>query len=114
MTNTAWQIAASYVLTGEKASYNGVDPRHGVDLKGRARGKVAFRLREQFRADPNAFALFADPTKSAAKGIVVDGWQRELVLVTSKVKMGGRLREHPFRKRKRRRRRQTARASKRC
>ncbi len=33
LENKAWQVAASYVLTGENASYEGVTPRKNFDLK---------------------------------------------------------------------------------
>ncbi|MET0403082.1 MAG: porin [Cystobacter sp.] len=66
LTHTAWQATASYVLFGGHASYEGLKPFHpvhpaeghwgAVELVGRASG---------LRIDPNAFPLFADPTRSA-------------------------------------------------
>jgi phosphate-selective porin OprO and OprP len=59
--NSAWQTEASFVLTGEDASYNGVQPRHPFDLKHGGWG--AFELVARYgdlHLDPNAFNR--DPT----------------------------------------------------
>jgi phosphate-selective porin OprO and OprP len=70
--NTAWQVEASFVLTGESATYNGVTPRHPFDLK--RGGWGAFEIVGRYgdlHIDPSAFSSaptalrFADPTKSA-------------------------------------------------
>ncbi len=72
--NDAWQAQASFVLTGENASYNGVTPRHPFDLKNGGWG--AFEIVGRYgdlHVDPSAFSTaptaghqrFADPTKSA-------------------------------------------------
>jgi len=70
--NTAWQVEASFVLTGENASYNGVTPRHPFDP--RKGGWGAFEIVGRYgdlHFDPSAFSTattalrFADPTKSA-------------------------------------------------
>ncbi len=65
LTNTSWQTAVSYVLTGESASYTGVNPRHPIDQNGLGAWEVAARY-EEFRADLNSFSVYADPTKSAS------------------------------------------------
>jgi phosphate-selective porin OprO/OprP len=68
----AWQIAASYVLTGESASYKGVIPRSDF---GREEGdgwgawEVAARF-HQLEVDDGVFrdgGFFADPTVAAAQ-----------------------------------------------
>lgn len=67
MRNRAWQVQASFVLTGENATYNGVTPQHPFDLKNGGWGawEIAARYGE-LHVDHDAFALqFADPTKSA-------------------------------------------------
>ena len=72
--NSAWQAEASFVLTGENASYNGVTPRHSFDLKNGGWG--AFELVARygdlhldpgaFNRDPTAGGLrFASPITSA-------------------------------------------------
>ena len=70
--NTAWQVEASFVLTGENATYNGVTPRHPFDPK--KGGWGAFEIVGRYgdlHFDPSAFSTattalrFADPTKSA-------------------------------------------------
>jgi len=69
--NSAWQIETSFVLTGEKASYGGVTPRHPFDLKKGGWGALELVGRYgDLRFDPSAFSTstqtrFADPTKSA-------------------------------------------------
>ena len=72
--NTAWQVEASFVLTGEKATYNGVTPNHPFDLKKGGWGALELAGRYgDLRLDPTAFSTtpttagqrFADPTKSA-------------------------------------------------
>lgn len=72
--NSAWQAEASFVLTGENASYNGVTPRHPFDPKSGQWGAWEIVARygalhvggNAFSANPTAAGLrFADPTKSA-------------------------------------------------
>ncbi len=68
LKNTAWQLAAGYVLTGEKASYKGVTPSNDFD---RAAGSLgAFEVVGRLAAldvDNNAFTTYADRDKSATK-----------------------------------------------
>ena len=68
LKNTAWQLAAGYVLTGEKASYKGVSPANDFD---RASGSLgAFEVVGRVAAldvDNNAFTTYADRDKSATK-----------------------------------------------
>ena len=66
LDNTAWQIALSYVLTGESPSYKSVTPRHNLNLSEGTWGafEVAARYSE-LDIDRDAFTGFADPTKSA-------------------------------------------------
>jgi phosphate-selective porin OprO/OprP len=66
--NHAWQMAGSWVLTGEKKSYRSVIPRKGLEIDG-DRGAGAWELVGRYtvlNVDATAFdAGFADPTKSA-------------------------------------------------
>jgi phosphate-selective porin OprO/OprP len=67
LENTAWQATASYVLTGEDASYRGVvKPSHPFSPgKG---GWVAWELVGRYgvlEIDDRAFPVFADPAVSA-------------------------------------------------
>jgi phosphate-selective porin OprO/OprP len=69
ITNHAWQVAGSWVLTGEKKSYRGVIPHKGLEgIKGNngiGAWELAARITE-INIDPTAFLVkFADPTKSA-------------------------------------------------
>jgi phosphate-selective porin OprO/OprP len=68
LTNTAWQAAASWVLTGEDASYEGVQPAKAFDPHAGTWGawEMAARL-HQLQVDPNTFPLFADPDVSASR-----------------------------------------------
>ena len=64
--NTAWDVETSFVLTGEKASFNGVTPNRPFDLKKGGWGALELAGRYgDLRFDPAAFSTFADPTKSA-------------------------------------------------
>jgi phosphate-selective porin OprO/OprP len=71
--NDAWQVTASYVLTGEDASYKGIGKiRHPYTEEG---GWGAFELAVRYHeldVDNDAFPLFADPTASASKA---KGWE---------------------------------------
>lgn len=64
LQNTSWQISASYVLTGENASYKSVIPRktEGHSIPGAF--EIAGRYNE-LRIDPSAFPVFANPLNSA-------------------------------------------------
>ncbi len=74
LRNNAWQTEASFVLTGEDASYNGVTPRRVFKLGTGGWGAVEVAGRYgELHLDPNAFSKtpsgaglrFADPTKNA-------------------------------------------------
>jgi phosphate-selective porin OprO/OprP len=66
--NEAWQVAGSFVLTGEKNSYAGVQPRNATEhITGFRRwGALELALRySQLRIDGDAFPLFANPATAA-------------------------------------------------
>lgn len=64
--NRAWQAAASYVLTGDDASYRGVKPKRPFDPRIGAWGAFELAARySQLHVDKDAFPVFADPQKSA-------------------------------------------------
>lgn len=67
LSNQAWQLAASYLITGEEATYLGVKPKR--DFNPDRGGWGAFELvarGSDLQVDRNAFSLgFADPTASA-------------------------------------------------
>ncbi|MFB3813365.1 MAG: OprO/OprP family phosphate-selective porin [Terriglobales bacterium] len=69
ISNHAWQVAGSWVLTGEKKSYNGLLPRRplegGITKPGFGAWEIAGRYSE-LNVDPTVFtANLADSTKSA-------------------------------------------------
>jgi phosphate-selective porin OprO/OprP len=66
LQNTAWQIAACWVLTGEDASYLGVTPKNPFDLKSGHWGafQVVGRYAE-LDVDNDAFPVFSNPLTSA-------------------------------------------------
>jgi phosphate-selective porin OprO/OprP len=68
LENTAWHVTASWVLTGEDATYRGVEPDRDVDLEGGGWGawQVVGRVTE-LDVDDDAFPVFADPVVSAAR-----------------------------------------------
>ncbi len=70
LKNTAWQIAAGFVLTGEDASYRGVVPGTVFDPKAGTWGAFEITARVASLAiDDSAFPLFADPAASAAEAL---------------------------------------------
>ncbi|MBE0501322.1 MAG: porin [Desulfuromonadales bacterium] len=68
LANQAWQVAASWVVTGEDASFKGVKPKRSFDPNNGAWGALELAVRyNELEIDQDAFPLFADPTKSAEK-----------------------------------------------
>jgi phosphate-selective porin OprO/OprP len=68
LNNTAWQIAGSWVLTGEDASYTGVTPKHPFDLHANHWGAVQLVARyADLDIDNAAFPIFANPATSASE-----------------------------------------------
>jgi phosphate-selective porin OprO/OprP len=68
VTNHAWQIGASYVLTGERPSFNGLKPRKPFDPKNKTWGALEVVGRYAiFRADDEAFTQGFASLASAAK-----------------------------------------------
>lgn len=68
----AWQVAASCLLTGDDATYSGVNPKHPFDLK--TGGWGAFEVvgrYQRFDVDNDAFPTFADPARFAS---AATGW----------------------------------------
>jgi phosphate-selective porin OprO and OprP len=65
--NTAWEVSASWVLTGEDASYNGVTPRHSFNpwAGGWGAWQVVGRY-EELNVDKSAFPIFASSIASAS------------------------------------------------
>lgn len=63
-----WQIAASWVLTGEEASFTGVTPRNNFDPRSGKWGafQIVGRVAE-LDIDDAAFPLFANPLTSATE-----------------------------------------------
>lgn len=72
LDNSAWQIAGSWVLTGETPSYRGVTPRSAFDPKNGKWGALEIVARyHELTIDPDTFPLFASAVSSAR---AVDGW----------------------------------------
>ncbi|MGR6035308.1 MAG: OprO/OprP family phosphate-selective porin [Candidatus Nitrosoglobus sp.] len=66
LDHRAWQLAASYVLTGENASFKGVKPRQDFNPAQGAWGALELKARyNELHVDSSAFPIFADPTRSA-------------------------------------------------
>jgi phosphate-selective porin OprO/OprP len=63
---TAWQATGSFALTGEQASYTGLDPRRGVTAGGLGALELVARYGE-LRISDEAFPVFADPARSARR-----------------------------------------------
>lgn len=66
LKNKAWQVAASYVLTGEAASYKGVVPKNSFNPKEGKWGAFELVGRiSQLDVDSKAFPIYADAAQSA-------------------------------------------------
>jgi len=78
LLNHAWQTAASYVLTGEKASYKGVKPKNPLDPKEGKWGAVEIAARyNELRVDGSAFPNFADYEQTLFAGGAAAGANRQ-------------------------------------
>jgi phosphate-selective porin OprO/OprP len=68
--NTAWQVAASYILTGEENSFKPLVPRRPFNFRGEGWGawEIAARV-SQLELDSAVFPLYADPSRSAERAI---------------------------------------------
>jgi phosphate-selective porin OprO/OprP len=68
LESSAWQVTASWVLTGEESTFRGVKPRRNVDVTGDGWGawQIVARVTE-LDVDDDAFPRFADPLVSASK-----------------------------------------------
>ncbi|MBI3853255.1 MAG: porin [Verrucomicrobia bacterium] len=67
--NQAWEVTASYVLTGEDATFRGVKPAKSVSF-GEKRGWGAWQLVArvtELDIDDDAFPTFANPATSASR-----------------------------------------------
>lgn len=68
LTNTAWYVAAHWVLTGEDAGYRGVMPAANFELAHDGWGAFELAVRiGALNVDDEAFPLFADPRTSAQR-----------------------------------------------
>ncbi len=68
LNNTAWEVAGSYVITGEDASFDGVTPVHNFDPKSNQWGAFEITGRvSELNVDNKAFlgSLFANPLVSS-------------------------------------------------
>ncbi|HEV8713002.1 MAG TPA: porin [Candidatus Binatia bacterium] len=72
LDNDAWQVALSYVLTGENASYRSVSPARPFDLTKGTWGafEIAARYGE-LHVDKDTFPVFANPAGAAR---VAESW----------------------------------------
>jgi phosphate-selective porin OprO and OprP len=68
LRHTAWQLAASYFLTGEENSFKAVTPKKPLSPANGGCGawEIAARMGE-LNIDDDAFAIYASPTASATK-----------------------------------------------
>ena len=66
LQNTAWQVSAGWVLTGENASYTGVTPKHPFDLSSSQWGALQIVGRfAELDVDKATFPIFANAGVSA-------------------------------------------------
>jgi phosphate-selective porin OprO/OprP len=70
LTNYAWQLAGSFVLTGENASYRGVIPARAFDPTAHHWGAFEFVARVgALTIDPATFPTYADPLTQISREI---------------------------------------------
>jgi phosphate-selective porin OprO/OprP len=72
LRNEAWQLAGSFVVTGEKNGYDGVRPKYSFEPNKGIRHLGAFELTARYSplsVDPNSFPLFANPQTAAQRAI---------------------------------------------
>ena len=67
LTHDAWQVAATFVVTGEKATYKGVTPEHPFLVNGVCGALELVARYSQLNIDGDAFPTFASPTSSARR-----------------------------------------------
>ncbi|MGH8584381.1 MAG: porin [Gammaproteobacteria bacterium] len=70
----AWQVAGSYVLTGEESTYKGVKPARPFSIENGHWGAFEIKARySELDLDEDSFAgganSFADPTTAAEKAV---------------------------------------------
>jgi phosphate-selective porin OprO/OprP len=66
--NRAWQVALTWVVTGERASFNGVKPRKAFDPKNGGWGALELAARySELKVDDEAFPRYASITASASR-----------------------------------------------
>jgi phosphate-selective porin OprO/OprP len=67
INNAAWQVALTYVLTGENASTRSVTPARSLDLRQRTWGAFEIGTRYgRLTVDKSAFPFYADPLTAAS------------------------------------------------
>ncbi len=68
LTNSAWQAAGYYVVTGERNSFKHINPARPFDLSTGGLGALEIVARySELRVDSGAFPRYADPSKSASR-----------------------------------------------
>jgi phosphate-selective porin OprO/OprP len=66
LTHSAWQVSTSFMLTADKARWNGVDPAKPFDPATHSYGAFELTARVgRLSIDRGAFPVFADPAKFA-------------------------------------------------
>lgn len=68
LLHRAWNVTLSFVMTLERASFDGVVPKHPVDFRHANFGAAELVLRySEIRFDPQTFPNFADPSVSVRR-----------------------------------------------
>ena len=70
LANSAWQVAASWFVTGEENSFKPVAPKRPLNFHGDGWGALELVARvTQLNVDDAAFPIYADPAKSAKEAL---------------------------------------------
>lgn len=90
LSNEAWQVTGSIMLTAEKNGYNGIRPRNSFEPNKGVRHFGAVELvgrHSQVRIDNAAFPLFANPKTAAQRaeeqGIGINWYLNRFVKLTT-------------------------------
>jgi len=67
LDNDAWQLATTYVLTGEENTFKGINPKNPFDLSKGTWGAFELALRySELTIDDNTFPTYANPDRAVA------------------------------------------------
>jgi phosphate-selective porin OprO/OprP len=74
LAHSAWQVAGSWAVTGERITERGLTPHRPFDPAGPGWGALLLSLRAgELALDPDAFPDFADPVRAVRRATNLGG-----------------------------------------